>query len=107
MITSGPRFKLDENLPSAAELLLRDSGYDVETVLSEHLGGTDDRKVLDACRNEGRVLITLDQDFGDIRTYEPSSHCGVWVLRPQHQTACPSPSRDQDFAAPTATRVHR
>jgi hypothetical protein len=26
--------------------------------------------------------VTLDLDFSDIRLYPPSSHGGIWVLRP-------------------------
>ena len=31
---------------------------------------------------EGRVLVTLDTDFADIRAYPPGPHQGVMVLRP-------------------------
>lgn len=79
------RFKLDENLPRNAELLLRDAGHDVRTVLEERLGGSGDRKVLDVCLTESRVLVTLDLDFSDIRLYPPSGHKGIWVLRPRTQ----------------------
>lgn len=81
-----PRFKLDENLPSWAGELLRDEGYDVETVLSEQLGGAVDSVILDACRAEMRVLVTLDLDFTDIRAYPPKNHHGIWVLRPDQQS---------------------
>jgi predicted nuclease of predicted toxin-antitoxin system len=80
------RFKLDENLPKRAEALLRDAGHDVETVLDEQLGGDSDTTVLDACRAESRVLVTFDLDFSDIRLYPPSSHNGVWILRPHTQS---------------------
>lgn len=80
------RFKLDENLPRNAELLLRDAGHDVRTVLEERLGGSADRNVLDVCLTESRVLVTLDLDFSDIRLYPPSEHKGIWVLRPRTQS---------------------
>ncbi len=80
------RFKLDENLPREADVLPRDAGHDVQTVLEERLGGSVDSKVLNACRTEGRVLITLDLDFSDIRLYPPASHKGIWVLRPRTQS---------------------
>jgi predicted nuclease of predicted toxin-antitoxin system len=80
------RFKPDENLPKDAGALLRDAGHDVETVLDERLGGNPDAKVLDACQTENRVLITLDLDFSDIRLYPPSSHNGIWILRPHTQS---------------------
>lgn len=81
-----PRFKLDENIPVPAELLLRSEGYDVETALTERLGGAPDPALLDACRSENRVLVTLDLDFADIRAYPPAAHSGVWVLRPVKQS---------------------
>lgn len=80
------RFKLDENLPRDTAVLLRDAGHDVQTVLEERLGGSPDSKVLDACRTEGRVLITFDLDFSDIRLYPPATHKGIWVLRPPTQS---------------------
>jgi predicted nuclease of predicted toxin-antitoxin system len=80
------RFKLDENLPRDAVALLRDAGHDVQTVLEERLGGSADPMVLDVCRTEGRVLITFDLDFSDIRLYPPATHKGIWVLRPQTQS---------------------
>ena len=80
------RFKLDENLPRDIVALFRDAGHDVQTVLEERLGGSADAKVLDVCRTEGRVLITFDLDFSDIRLYPPAAHKGIWVLRPQTQS---------------------
>ena len=80
------RFKLDENLPRDAEALLRDASHDVQTAREERLAGSADPKVLDACLNEGRVLVTLDLDFSDIRLYPPASHKGIWVLRPRTQS---------------------
>ena len=80
------RFKLDENLPRDAEVLLRDAGHDVQTVLEEQLGGSADPEILNACRSERRILVTLDLDFSDIRLYPPASHNGIWVLRPRTQS---------------------
>ncbi len=80
------RFKLDENLPRDALALLVDAGHDVESVIDERLGGGPDRQILDACREENRILVTLDLDFADIRLYPPASHKGIWVLRPHAQS---------------------
>jgi hypothetical protein len=76
------RFKLDENLPGEAAASLRAAGHDASTVLEQRMGGRPDAEVLDACRNEARILVTLDLGFGDIQNYPPASHEGVWVLRP-------------------------
>lgn len=80
------RFKLDENIPAEVIALLRDAAHDVATALDQRLGGAADERVLGTCRDERRVLVTLDLDFGDIRTYPPASHAGVWVLRPNQQS---------------------
>jgi predicted nuclease of predicted toxin-antitoxin system len=80
------RFKLDENLPARVGPALRALGHDVETAVSEHLAGSADPRLLAACVAEDRILVTLDLDFADLRTYPPASHCGVWVLRPAQQT---------------------
>jgi len=80
------RFKLDENLPRDAEALLRKAGHDVHTVLDEQLGGNPDPRVFDATQAEGRILLTFDQDFSDIRVYPPANHTGIWVLRPHTQS---------------------
>jgi len=80
------RFKLDENIPRDAIALLRDAGHDVQSALDEQLGGSTDLRILDACRNESRVLVTLDLDFSDIRLHAPGNHPGIWVLRPHAQS---------------------
>jgi len=80
------RFKLDENLPRDALALFAGPGHDAHSVIDERLGGSSDRHVLDACREERRILVTLDLDFADIRLYPPATHDGVWVLRPPTQS---------------------
>ncbi len=80
------RFKLDENLPRDAEVVLRNAGHDVHTVLDEQLGGNPDRRVFDASQAEDRILVTLDLDFADVRVFRPASHRGIWVLRPHTQS---------------------
>lgn len=65
------RLKLDENLPAEAVELLSRSGHDVSSVLLQSLGGAKDAQIAGICRSEARVLLTLDLDFADIRTYPP------------------------------------
>lgn len=76
------RFKLDENVPGEAATLLQGAGHDARTALEQDLGGAADDRLFRECQEEGRVLVTLDRGFGDIRAYPPASHAGVWVLRP-------------------------
>jgi predicted nuclease of predicted toxin-antitoxin system len=79
------RFKLDENMPRDAASRLRDDGHDVETVIDEGLGGEDDPPVLQAATDEGRILLTFDLDFADIRQYPPGTHAGIVVFRLKNQ----------------------
>lgn len=65
--------------------MLRIRGIDIDTDLDESLGGSNDATVLDAARTEGRLLITLDRGFGEVRAYPPGSHAGIIVLRPDDQ----------------------
>jgi len=80
------RFKLDENIPARALRELHRLGHDAETAEAEGLAGAIDPTVLDACRSENRLLVTLDLDFANIRDYPPGTHKGIWVLRPGQQT---------------------
>ena len=78
-------FKTDENLPVEAATTLRETGFDVETVWDEHLSGAPDATVASRVRHEARVLITLDLDFANIRSYPPERYTGIVVLRPKTQ----------------------
>jgi predicted nuclease of predicted toxin-antitoxin system len=80
------RLKLDENLPREAVVLAQGRPQDVATVQEQHLGGASDAQLLIICRQEQRVLVTLDLDFADIRLYRPADGPGVIVLRPQLQS---------------------
>ena len=50
------------------------------------LAGQADQRVAEACRTEGRALLTLDLDFSDIRVFPPADYPGIIVLRPSFQT---------------------
>lgn len=78
-------FKIDENLPVEAADLLRHHGHDAATVIEQNMSGETDESIAAVCRREGRVLITLDLDFADIRTYPPSQYPGLIVMRVRQQ----------------------
>jgi len=78
-------FKIDENLPVEAAQLLIQAGHSVSTVLEEGLGGTPDETLVQAAGAEGRILVTLDTGFADIRRYPPSESRGLIVLRLRRQ----------------------
>jgi predicted nuclease of predicted toxin-antitoxin system len=45
------------------------------------MSGATDAVVAQAVVAEGRILVTFDLGFGDIRAYPPGSHPGIVVLR--------------------------
>ena len=75
------RLKLDENMPATAVELLSGWDHDVTTAVEEGLAGRDDPMVAEGVTREGRMLITLDRGFGNIRSYPPGDHPGIIVLR--------------------------
>jgi predicted nuclease of predicted toxin-antitoxin system len=79
------KFKIDENLPLEFVDLLTGAGYAADTIIHENLGGADDSTIAAVCLKEDRILITLDLDFADIRSYPPQAFPGFLVMRPGQQ----------------------
>ena len=75
------KFKIDENLPVEISEMLTDADYDSKTVNDQKLQGSKDSVIIEICKSEQRVLITLDIDFADIRLYPPEQYSGIIVLR--------------------------
>lgn len=75
------KFKLDENMPTDLATHLREAGHEVADVMAEGLAGEDDPPVLAAATAEGRILLTFDLDFADVRHYAPGTHAGIVVFR--------------------------
>jgi predicted nuclease of predicted toxin-antitoxin system len=79
------KFKIDENMPEEVAELLRSAGHDAVSVLDQNLGGWADPGVAEVCRSEGRVVVTLDVGFADMRSYPPQDYAGLIVLRLKRQ----------------------
>ncbi len=79
------KFKIDENLPIEFAELLIAQGHDALTLFEQRLQGKADPTVAGVCLQEGRVLVTLDLDFADLRAYPPRQFPGFIVLRVEHQ----------------------
>ncbi len=75
------QFKIDENLPIEIAELLTNAGHNAKTVNEQQLQGARDPVLIDVCKSENRVLVTLDTDFSDIRAYPPQEFSGIIVLR--------------------------
>ncbi len=79
------KFKIDENLPIEFADLLIVRGYEATTVIGQKLQGKPDDTILGACLREKRILVTLDLDFADIKTYPPAQFPGFIVFRVPRQ----------------------
>ena len=75
------KFKVDENMPVEVAALLVTAGHDALTVSDQQLSGHSDPDLVEVCRREDRVVVTLDADFADIRAYPPVDYPGIIVLR--------------------------
>jgi predicted nuclease of predicted toxin-antitoxin system len=74
------KFKLDENIGRRGRELLRASGHDVMTVRDQNLNGVADEVLFGICAAEGRALITLDRDFGQVPRFPPEASAGIVIL---------------------------
>ena len=74
------KFKLDENLGVIGRELLEADGHDVMTVAEQNLSGAGDDHHYEVCRDEKRVIVTLDHDFGHVLRFPPSATSGIAVL---------------------------
>ncbi len=65
--------------------MLRSAEHDAVSVLDQNLGGATDPGVAEVCRAEGRIVVTLDIGFADMRQYPPQDYAGLIVLRMKRQ----------------------
>ena len=74
----GLKILLDENIGLKAYHELRKRGYCVQSVLIEHRGVSDEEVIKNAI-DQGKVIVTMDKDFG----YLAQAHGppGVVILR--------------------------
>lgn len=77
------KLKLDENLSRHLKPLLTSLQHDVATVEDEGLLSRPDPTIAAAAMLEGRMLLTLDLEFADLRKYPPGTHHGMIVFRPR------------------------
>ena len=74
------KLKVDENIGRSGIELLRQRGHDAIGVREQGLGGKPDSIVFEVCVAEGRTLITLDRDFGQVPRFPPERSAGIVVL---------------------------
>lgn len=81
------KFKLDENLSERGCALLAHEGYDVSTVARQDMEAEPDSRIIEVCRQEDRILVTLDLNFANPLIYRPSDYSGIAVLRLSKKTS--------------------
>ncbi|HPC94746.1 MAG TPA: DUF5615 family PIN-like protein [Sedimentisphaerales bacterium] len=77
------KLKLDENLSRHLKPVLMAMGHDVLTAADEGLLSRGDAEIAVSATREGRILLTLDVEFADLRKYPPGSHPGILLFRPR------------------------
>ena len=90
------KIKVDEDLPKRVADLLRENGYQADSVVEQGMAGWKDAELWHKIQTESRFLVTSDKGFADIRVYPPGTHVGVLLLRP-----------DQDGIRPTIELIER
>jgi predicted nuclease of predicted toxin-antitoxin system len=88
------QIKIDEDLPQQVVVLLRENGYQAESVVEQGMSGWKDGQLWRKIQAEKRFLVTADKGFADIRSYPPGTHAGVMLIRP-----------DQDGIRPTVNLI--
>ncbi|PKP60851.1 MAG: hypothetical protein CVT88_01865 [Candidatus Altiarchaeales archaeon HGW-Altiarchaeales-1] len=80
------KFLADENIAKSLVRALRQNGYDVKDIKEEKLIGISDKEVINKAKEQDRIIITHDKDFGNLLNYPLQSHCGVILIRYMNQS---------------------
>jgi hypothetical protein len=75
------KIKVDENLPSALVSFLLGRGHDTDTVYDEQLNDRDDPDIWKGAQEAGRMLLTQDLHFSNVRDFMPGTHHGLVPVR--------------------------
>lgn len=80
------KFLANENFPKIAVDAIRDAGHDVLWARTD-MSGESDEVILQRARNEDRIVVTFDKDFGELAFHWGlSARCGVLLFRLRTQS---------------------
>lgn len=74
------RFLVDECVGPSVASWLRENNHDAKSAYEDCRGWADER-ILETARSEGRIVVTMDKDFGDMVFRMKLPHCGIILLR--------------------------
>lgn len=80
------RLLVDANISKRVVVRLREQGHDV-LFISEHNPSASDASILALARNERRVIVTYDKDFGTLVFRDSEAHVGVIFLRTNNENS--------------------
>ncbi len=75
------RLLVDENISPHVAEALRHMGHDARHVREVGLKEHPDTTIMAYAQQERRTLLTLDEDFADLRFYPLGTHCGIIRLK--------------------------
>ncbi len=75
------KFLLDQSADFRLIPHLRELGHDVTAISRNYPPGLPDEDVLTIAREEERVLIVADRDFGELIFHQELAHAGVMFFR--------------------------
>ena len=78
------KFMIDANMPRLVMRNLNDLGYDTVDIRDIEKPGIDDDRIFELAQQEGRIILTRDQDFGNIILYPLETHKGIIVLKTRY-----------------------
>jgi predicted nuclease of predicted toxin-antitoxin system len=74
------RFLVDECIGPSVVRWLRENNHDA-TSAYENCRGWSDESILEKAYSEGRIVVTIDKDFGEMVFRRKLNNCGVILLR--------------------------
>ena len=93
------KFLTDENISRSLVSALRKKDCDVKDIKEEKLFGISDIEVINKAKEDERVILTQDKNFGNLLNYPLQSHCGFscstasWITCVTELGSCPHASR--------------